>query len=78
MAAARECVPADFVEFRNLRLVPQSLMVPALSRANYIGLVITGAMEVTDSSGTVQYVALTGERAVLESGRSQEMPAASG
>jgi hypothetical protein len=53
VAAVLECVAADSVEFRNLRLVPQSLIVPALSRANY-SLVITGAIEVTDSSGTVR------------------------
>lgn len=61
MAAVLEYVPADFVEFRNLRLVPRSLIALALSLSNYIGLVITGTMDVTDSSGTVQYVSLTGE-----------------
>jgi hypothetical protein len=61
VAAVLECVPADFVEFRNLRLVPRSLIALALSLSNYIGLVITGTMDVTDSSGTVQYVSLTGE-----------------
>jgi hypothetical protein len=61
VAAVRESVPADFVEFRNLRLVPRSLITLALSLSNDIGLVIAGTMEVTDRSGSVQCVSLTGE-----------------
>ena len=55
VAAVRGSVPADFVEFRNLRLGPRSLITLSLSLslslANDLGLVITGTIGVTDSLG---------------------------